>query len=118
MNIKGYFYSHENMSWHTTINKIVHPSLSEDMKGPMQNKKDKGYSLILLSKNQLYKLRQINKAPTIIKQDDMEFFPKCFCTSFTNVCNLLSCYHNSRILICRYQGVMLGIMICYFESFS
>ena len=27
--------------------------------------------------------------------------------AFTNVCNLLLCYHNDRILICRYQGVML-----------
>ena len=35
------------------------------------------------SKNQLYKLKnQINKVPTIIKQDDIEFFSKCFCTSF------------------------------------
>ena len=34
-----------------------------------------------MSKNQLYKLKnQINKVPTIIKQDDIEFFPKYFCT--------------------------------------
>ena len=62
-----------------------------------------------LSKNQLYKLKnQINKVPAIIKQDDIEFFSKYFCTRhFTNVCNLLSCYHNGRIVICRYQGVTL-----------
>ena len=36
-----------------------------------------------LSKNQLYKLKnQINKVPTIIKQDDIEFFSKYFFTSF------------------------------------
>ena len=36
-----------------------------------------------LSKNQLYKLKnQINKVSNIIKQDDMEFFSKYFCTSF------------------------------------
>ena len=36
-----------------------------------------------LSKNQLYKLKnQINKVPTIIKEDNMEFFSKYFSTSF------------------------------------
>ena len=61
-----------------------------------------------LSKNQLYKHQnQINKVPTISKEDDIEFFSDYFCTSFFNVCNLLSCYHNSRTLICRYQEVML-----------
>ena len=38
--------------------------------------------------------------------------------AFTNVCNLLLCYHNDRILICRYQGLCWGIMISCFESFS
>ena len=34
-----------------------------------------------LSKNQLHKPKnQINKVPTIIKQDDIEFFSKYFCT--------------------------------------
>ena len=63
-----------------------------------------------LSKNQMYKLKnQINKVPTISKQDDIEFFSKYFCTSFSwcHVYNVLSCYHNRRIFICRYQGVML-----------
>ena len=36
-----------------------------------------------LSKNQMYKLKnQINKVPTISKQDNIEFFSKYFCTSF------------------------------------
>ena len=36
-----------------------------------------------LSKNQLYKPKnQINKVPTIIKQDDIEFFSKDFFASF------------------------------------
>ena len=36
-----------------------------------------------LSKNRLHKLKnQINKVPAIIKQDDIEFFSKYFCTSF------------------------------------
>ena len=36
-----------------------------------------------LSKIQLYKIKnQINKAPTIIKQDDIELFSKFFFTSF------------------------------------
>ena len=36
-----------------------------------------------LSKNQLYKLKnQINKVPTIIKQDNVELFSKYFFTSF------------------------------------
>ena len=36
-----------------------------------------------LSKNQLYKLKnQINKVPTIIKEDNTEFFSKYFSTSF------------------------------------
>ena len=41
-----------------------------------------------LSKNQLYKLKnQANKVLTIIKQDDIEFFSKHFCTRhFTDVC--------------------------------
>ena len=34
--------------WNTTISKIVHPSLSKDMKGPMQIKRGKCYSLMLL----------------------------------------------------------------------
>ena len=37
----------------------------------------------ILSKNQLYKFKnQINKVPTTIKQDDIEFFSKYFFTSF------------------------------------
>ena len=36
-----------------------------------------------LSTNQLYKLKnQINKVPTIINQDDIEFFSKYFFSSF------------------------------------
>ena len=38
INKKGYFYSHNNIMLyilHTTISKIVHPSLSKDMKGPI-----------------------------------------------------------------------------------
>ena len=49
----------------------------------------------------------------------MEFFSNYFCTSFFNVCNLLSCYHNGRILICRYQGVMLGKKVkLFFVNFA
>ena len=41
-----------------------------------------------LSKNQLYKLKnQINKVPTIIKQDGIKFFPSISPRCFTNVCN-------------------------------
>ena len=46
MNKKGYIYSHEN-SIPLLASKIVHPSLSKDMKGPMQIKTDKCYSLML-----------------------------------------------------------------------
>ena len=36
-----------------------------------------------LSKNQLYKHKnQINKVPTISKQDDIELFSKYICASF------------------------------------
>ena len=60
----------------------------------------------ILSKNQLYKdMNQINKVPTISKQENS--FPNISACHFTNVCNLLSCYHNGRIVICRYQGVTL-----------
>ena len=53
-----------------------------------------------LSKKQLYKHQnQINKVPTISKSDDIGFFSNYFCTSFFNVFNLLSCYHDGRILI-------------------
>ena len=34
--------------WHTTISKIVHPSLSKDIKSTMQIKRDKCCSLMLL----------------------------------------------------------------------
>ena len=63
-----------------------------------------------LSKNQPYKHKnQINKVPTISKQDDIELFSKYICTtSFTiDAYNLLSCYHNGRIVICQFQGVTL-----------
>ena len=87
MNKKGYFYSHENITsyavWNTTISKIAHPSLSKDIKGPMQIKRGKCYSLMLLSKNQLSKRKnQTNKVPTISKQGDIELFSKYICTSF------------------------------------
>ena len=68
---------------HSTISKIAHPVLSKDMKGPMQIKER--YVLFInatLSKNQLYKLNQVNKVPTINKQDDIKFFSEYFCTSF------------------------------------
>ena len=59
-----------------------------------------------LSKNQLYKHKnQINKVPTISKQDDIVLFSKYVSRHFTNVYNLLSSYHNGRIVICRFQGV-------------
>ena len=51
MNKKGYFYSHENgISYVIPLlaSKIVHLSLSKDMKGAMQMKRDKCYSLMLL----------------------------------------------------------------------
>ena len=68
--------------WHTTICKVVHPLFSKNMKGPMQIKRDKYYSLMLLSKNKLHKLKnQINKVPTISKQDDIDFFSKRPCLS-------------------------------------
>ena len=64
-----------------------------------------------LSKNQPYKLKnQINKVPIISKQDSIEFFSNISGRHF-NVCNLFSCYHNGRILICQYQGVMLRFLI-------
>ena len=41
------------------------------------------FIIATLSKNQLYKRKnQINKVPTIIKQDNIELFSKYFCTSF------------------------------------
>ena len=39
---------HQIIIWHTTISKIVHPSLSKNMKGPIQIKREKCYSLMLL----------------------------------------------------------------------
>ena len=53
MNKKGYFYSYKNIISYGIpllgpISKIVHLSLSKDMKGPMQIKRDKCYALILL----------------------------------------------------------------------
>ena len=58
-----------------------------------------------LSKNQLYKHKnQINKVPTKTTQSS---FPNISPRHFTNVYNLLSCYHNGRIVICRYQEVTL-----------
>ena len=58
-----------------------------------------------LSKNQLYKHKnQINKVPTKTTQSS---FPNISPRHFTNVYNLLSCYHNGRIVICRFQGVTL-----------
>ena len=51
MNKNGYFYSHENgISYGMPLlaGKIVHPSLSKDLKGPTQIKGDKCYSLMLL----------------------------------------------------------------------
>ena len=93
------------MIWHTTVSKIVHQSLSKDMTGPMQIKRGKCYSFMLLSKNQLYKHKnQINKVPNISTLHSA-FFPNISARHFTNVYNLLSCYHNGKIVICRLQGV-------------
>ena len=49
VNKKGYFSNHENIISYdiTTISKIVHPSLSKDMKGPVQINVN-CYSLMLL----------------------------------------------------------------------
>ena len=61
INKKGYFYNHENIAsyatWNTTISKIVHPSLSKDIKGLMQIKRSKCYWLMLL----YLKINCINK---------------------------------------------------------
>ena len=40
----------------TTVSKIVHPPLSKDMKGPMEIKRGKCYSLMLLC----LKIKSIN----------------------------------------------------------
>ena len=73
----------------------------------MQIKRGKCYSFMLLSKNQLYKHKnQINKVPNISTLHSA-FFPNISARHFTNVYNLLSCYHNGRIVICRYQEVTL-----------
>ena len=54
------------------------------MKGQMQIKKL--FINATLSKNQMYNLKnQINKVPTISKQDEIEFFPKYFSRHFTDV---------------------------------
>ena len=45
----------------------------------------------ILSKNQLYKYKnQINKVPTISKQDNIELFCKYICTSFYHMILLMS----------------------------
>ena len=119
---KGYFCSHENITSYgipLLANKIVHPSLSKDMKVPMQIQRGKCYSLMLLSKNQLYKYQnQINEVPTTNKWDDIEiFFKYISARHFTNVYNLLLRFRNGRIVICRCQGVSWAIMTSCFESF-
>ena len=51
--LAGYFYNHINKNGYFYImtyrySKIVHPSLSKDMKGPMQIKRSEWYSLMLI----------------------------------------------------------------------
>ena len=61
------------------MSKTVHPSLSKDMKGPVQIKRWMLYINANLSKNQLYKL---NKQSPYHQQDDIESFSNYFCKSF------------------------------------
>ena len=81
MNKKGCFHSHENIISYGIpllgpISKIVHPSLPKDITGATQIKRDKCYSLMLLCLkiNCINFKNQINKVPTIIKQDDTVLF--------------------------------------------
>ena len=70
--------------------------------------------LMLLFKNQLYKIKikEPNRKSPYHQQAKrhkalFQIYLLVSAPHFTNVHNLLSCYHNVRIVICRYQGVTL-----------
>ena len=61
----------------------------------------------ILSKDQLYKHKsQINKVPPSASKTTYSSFPIICASHIINFCNLLSCYHIGRILICRYPEIM------------
>ena len=76
------------------------------MKGPMQIKTGKCYSLMLFC----LKIKCIKIRTTYS-------FPNISALHFTNVYNLLSCYYNGRIVICQYQGVTLRNNKLFWEVF-
>ena len=61
-----------------------------------------------LSKNQLYK-HKAKKTKSLLSASKTTWssFPIISARDFT-VCNLHSCYHNGRVFICSYQGVILS----------
>ena len=66
-----------------------------------------------LSKNQLHKPKnQINKFPTIIKQDDIEFISKYFWTPIYFCAIIMVGFWFADI-----RGLCWRIMICCFERF-
>ena len=96
--------------WHTTISQQDCPSLIiKRHEKSNANQGDKCYSLMLLC----LKINCINlrskrrKSLPSSRKTTQNFFPNISARHFSNVCNLLSCYHNSRILIYRYQRVIL-----------
>ena len=94
--------------------------ISKNMKDPMQIKRSKYYSLMLLSKNQLYKQKtQINKVPTISKYDDIA---RVLFQVFLHAILMSEIYFCVIIMVgfwfANTRGLLWGIMLSCFESFS
>ena len=59
---------------------------------------------------------EVNFYPEVKSQTGLSSL-RVSCERALNVCGLLSCYYSGRILICRYQGVMLRNNVKFFCQF-
>ena len=121
INKKDFFYSHAPSKKYgiplLARFSILH--YQKNMKGQTQAKRSKCHSLLLLC----LKINCIN-----IRTKSTKYLPSASKTtqssfaiisaSHFDVCNLLSYFHNGRIWICRYQGVMWMNNVKRLESFS
>ena len=123
INKKSYCYSHENITSYgipLLASKIVHPSLSKDMKSSMQIKRGNSTLLLInatLSKNQLYKHN--NK---ILYHQQARRHRAIF-QIYLHVILLMSAIYFRVIIMIGFwffdtRGLCWGIRISHFESLS
>ena len=110
INKKGYFYSHENITSYgiPLLARLSIPHYQKTWKVQWKLGEINVILMLLCLKVNCINLRtKQTKFLRLSSKTPWSSFPNISPLHFTSVCKLLSCYHNGRILIYQYQGVVL-----------